>query len=157
MEFYVDFTNKKWFLNNQFYQDLTIIDVVLEEDYGVLLSDTSHRVIYHSVYRDFRKPFVNDYEYFPDPLIKKMKIVKYYNSGVDISRSQLYGDHYLIGMRIEGISIHKLKRKTPVITCHSRKGVTKNFVLSMNSTACPQEVFGSDYKSKLVKFTGNIF
>ena len=52
-EIFMDFNLEEFYVNRIYLDDITYSDVRIDRHYAILMSDSAHRIIAHSVYREF--------------------------------------------------------------------------------------------------------
>lgn len=54
LEHSVNLDRNEWFLNSKrHYTDIKAKDVIVTANYAILLGDNVHKIVYHSIYKEF--------------------------------------------------------------------------------------------------------
>lgn len=78
-EIFIDYTREEYYVNRVYLDDITYNDVRMDRSYAVLLSDSVHRLISHSVYSGFATTSLWERHRYFDQIALKFVVLLNYN------------------------------------------------------------------------------
>lgn len=132
-----------YYINNVFEDDLIYHDISMDEGYGVLISDYSHRIIQHSIFTENILHNVNKEQvHTEEPNLIKLSIFKKRmmdQKGIKHMFTKGWKKHnrdYLISLQSDHLQVHELQIMPPRVYCHTLEPDLFNYRLKLNASVC---------------------
>lgn len=77
-EIFIDYEKNEYFVNKVYVDDMTYDDVRMDRHFAILMSDAAHRIIPHSIYKDFTHSSLwRKHRYFSEISLRFLILLNY--------------------------------------------------------------------------------
>ncbi|CAD8092573.1 unnamed protein product [Paramecium sonneborni] len=132
VEVFVNQVSQEYYINNYFYDQMTINDVNVFQYYAVLIGDDGHQIIYHSIYQGFlNENLISHTTFYQQHLIK---VQEYGFEGQEWSNQRIFAAISKYEFQLINIIMNN-----PKIECKYSDVGARQFYVQINSTNCVQK------------------
>ncbi|KRX09328.1 hypothetical protein PPERSA_09212 [Pseudocohnilembus persalinus] len=146
-EIFIDYAKEQYYINRVYLDDITYRDVRMDRSYAVLLSDSVHRLISHSVYNGFASTSLWERHRYFDQIGLSFVVLLNYNqdNGSFYVQKRSYNvknqlnikqSNFLIAAGASQFTIHQVNELNTQIRCISQEAMQQQYQVTINSTSC---------------------
>ncbi|CAK82973.1 unnamed protein product (macronuclear) [Paramecium tetraurelia] len=132
IEVFVNQVTYDYYINNYFFDEMTINDVNVFQYYAVLIGDDGHKIIYHSVYQGFLNENLVSHTTFYQADLVKVKEFEF--EGEEFSNQRIFAAISKYEFQMINIIMNM-----PKIECKYKDPGVRQFYVKINSTSCAEK------------------
>ncbi|CAD8186166.1 unnamed protein product [Paramecium octaurelia] len=132
IEVFVNQVTYDYYINNYFFDEMTINDVNVFQYYAVLIGDDGHKIIYHSIYQGFLNENLVSHTTFYQPNLVKVKEFEF--EGEEFTNQRIFAAISKYEFQMINIIMNM-----PKIECKYKDPGVRQFYVKINSTSCAEK------------------